>query len=90
MAWRSRYFEPYAYRTLFREYFEAGARWTSAPKPKLLDALYDADYRTPEPGEPLRYVVDESELVFDAADFVRCGRDLFVMKSNVTNETGIE
>ena len=90
MAWRSRYFEPYAYRTLFREYFEAGARWTSAPKPQLLDALYDPDYRTPEAGEPLRYVIDESELVFDAADFVRCGRDLFVTKSNVSNELGIE
>jgi glycine amidinotransferase len=90
MAWRSRYFEAYAYRRLFKEYFEAGARWTAAPKPQLLDALYDPDYRTPEQGEPLRYVIDESELVFDAADFVRCGRDLFVTRSNVTNALGIE
>ena len=28
-------------------------------------------------------------MVFDAADFVRCGRDLFVTRSNVTNEAGI-
>jgi glycine amidinotransferase len=28
--------------------------------------------------------------VFDAADFVRCGCDLFVMRSNVTNALGIE
>ena len=28
--------------------------------------------------------------MFDAADFVRCGRDLFVIRSNVTNAAGIE
>jgi glycine amidinotransferase len=89
MAWRSRYFEPYAYRSLFKEYFLGGARWTSAPKPRLLDSLFDPDYRTPEEGEPMRYVINESEPVFDAADFVRCGRDLFVTKSNVTNDFGI-
>jgi glycine amidinotransferase len=89
MAWRSRFFEPWCYQRLFREYFDAGARWTAAPKPMLLDSLYDPDYRTPESGEPLRYVINESELVFDAADFVRCGRDLFVTRSNVTNEAGI-
>jgi hypothetical protein len=27
------------------------------------------------------YVINEHEPVFDAADFVRCGRDLFVIKS---------
>ena len=56
----------------------------------LLDALYAPHYRVPAPGEPMRYVVDESEVVFDAADFVRCGRDLFVTRSNVTNRFGIE
>jgi glycine amidinotransferase len=90
MAWRSRFFEAYAYRSLFTEYFRAGARWTAAPRPQLLDALYDGDYRVPGPGEPMRYIIDESELVFDAADFVRCGHDLFVQRSNVTNRLGIE
>ena len=28
--------------------------------------------------------------VFDAADFFRCGRDIFVTRSNVTNLMGIE
>jgi glycine amidinotransferase len=89
-CWRARYFEPLAYRRLFREYFEAGARWTAAPRPALLDSLYDADYRIPGPGDPLRYVINDSEPVFDAADFARCGRDLFVTRSNVTNAAGIE
>ncbi|HUF79657.1 MAG TPA: amidinotransferase, partial [Burkholderiales bacterium] len=90
MAWRSRYFETFAYRRLLREYFAGGARWTAAPKPQLDDESYRQDYRVPEPGAPIRYVITEHEPVFDAADFVRCGRDLFVIKSNVTNALGIE
>jgi glycine amidinotransferase len=90
MAWRSRFFETDAYRSLFKGYFARGARWTAAPRPQLLDDLYDHRYRTPRAGEPLRYVITEFEPVFDAADFVRCGRDLFVQRSNVTNCAGIE
>ena len=90
MAWRSRYFETFAYRKLFREYFDAGARWVSAPKPELTDDLYDRGYRVPAKGEPVQYVITEAEPVFDAADFVRCGRDLFVTRSNVTNLAGID
>lgn len=89
MAWRSRYFETDAYRPLFREYFQQGAKWTAAPKPQLLDELYDYQFKPPQPGEPIKYVINEFEPVFDAADFVRCGRDLFVTKSNVTNAAGI-
>ena len=90
MCWRARYFEPLAYRKLFRRYFEEGARWTAAPRPMLSDSLYDADYRPPDTGDPIGYVITEEEVVFDAADFVRCGRDLFVTRSNVTNVLGIE
>jgi glycine amidinotransferase len=89
-CWRSRYFEADAYRSLFKEYFGKGARWTAAPRPQLLDDLFDDSYRVPKPGEPMRFVVNEFEPVFDAADFVRCGRDLFVTRSNVTNLMGIE
>ncbi|MCO5166004.1 MAG: amidinotransferase [Planctomycetes bacterium] len=90
MAWRCRYFEANAYRALFKEYFRRGARWTAAPRPELTDALYVHDYSTPAEGEPMRYVITEFEPVFDAADFVRCGRDIFVQRSNVTNAFGIE
>ena len=89
-CWRSRYFEADAYRSLFKEYFLNGARWTAAPKPQLTDQLFDYDYRIRRPTEPPRFVVNEFEPVFDAADFVRCGRDLFVTRSNVTNRMGIE
>lgn len=88
--WRSRYFEAFAYRKLFKAYFRDGARWTSAPKPELPDELYDARFTPPAKGERMRYVINEFEPVFDGADFARCGRDLFVTQSNVTNATGIE
>lgn len=89
MADRGRYFEGWAYRSLFKEYLQAGARWTAAPKPQLTDALYKSDHRFPAPGDPMNYVLTEFEPVFDAADVVRCGRDLFVQRSHVTNDMGI-
>ncbi|MFK5970615.1 MAG: hypothetical protein QM487_10915 [Candidatus Marithrix sp.] len=89
MADRGRYFETWAYRELFKEYFNAGAKWTAAPKPQLLDNLYDLNYTVPTDDEPMRYVITEFEPVFDAADFVRCGRDIFCQQSNVTNKMGI-
>src|SRR4029453_8158540 len=79
-----------ACRPLLKEYFARGARWSAAPRPQLLDALYDNDYRLPAPREPMRYIINEFEPVFGAGDFVRGGRDLFVQGSNGPNETGIE
>ncbi|MEV4949998.1 amidinotransferase [Streptomyces sp. NPDC053755] len=90
MAWPCRYFETHSYRELLKDYFRRGARWTSAPRPQLTDELFDADFRIPGPGEPMRYILTEHEPVFDAADFMRAGRDLFVTRSNVTNRMGIE
>lgn len=90
MSWRSRYHEGDAYKTLMKEYFQAGAKWTQAPKPQLLDELYNDAYHEPiEGGEPV-YSITEFEPVFDAADFMRCGRDIFVQLSNVTNQFGVD
>ena len=40
MAWRSRYFEMFAYKKLLTEYFHQGAKWTSAPKPTIRDEMF--------------------------------------------------
>jgi glycine amidinotransferase len=100
---RNRYFEPLAYKRLFTEYFRAGARVTAAPRPALRDSLYDHNCRPPgwdgkgglgkrtlPDGTTHRYPITEQEPVWEAADFVRCGRDLFVQRSIVTNGLGIE
>jgi glycine amidinotransferase len=88
MAWRSRYFEINAYRPLFQQYFREGARWTSAPRPVLKDDTYEPGYGS-RPWED-RFAITEVEPTFDAADFTRCGRDIFVQRSHVTNAMGIE
>ncbi|MDA1049114.1 MAG: amidinotransferase [Planctomycetota bacterium] len=91
MADRSRLFEASAYRSLFKEYFRQGAKWVAAPRPQLLDALYHSDFVPSKYGDDeIRFVVTEFEPTFDAADFVRCGRDLIGQMSHVTNECGIE
>ncbi|MFI2619282.1 amidinotransferase [Streptomyces sp. NPDC018584] len=90
MAWPCRYYETHSYRALLKDYFRRGARWTAAPKPQLTEELYDKEFRPPKDGEPMRYILTEFEPVFDAADFMRAGRDLFVTRSNVTNQMGID
>ena len=90
MAWRSRYFEIDAYRSLLTDYFRRGARWVAAPKPQLLQEWYNADYDRERPYESGRYLTSEHEPTFDAADFIRCGRDIFVQRSHVTNRLGID
>lgn len=89
MAWRSRYHETAAFRPLLREYFLQGARWTAAPKPRLKDEFYRQDYEEAGDEWNIPYVIGEDEPTFDAADFVRCGRDIFVQRSHVTNDLGI-
>lgn len=90
-AWRCRYFEPMAYRSVIKDYFRRGARWTAAPKPELKDDFFVVP---PEGGRYDVYggtnVVTEAEPVFDAADFCRVGRDVFCQLSQVTNRFGIE
>ena len=88
MAWRSRYFEYRPYRKLIKEYFSKGAKWTAAPKPLMSDELYvrEEDFKE----GPDSFVTTEFEPVFDAAEFTRIGRDIFVQRSQVTNNFGIE
>ncbi len=90
MGWRSRYFEHHAYKSLCKAYFNGGARWISAPRPELTDATYVEGYVAPEEGEPQRFCLTEHEPLFDAADAIKCGRDVFIGRSSCCNEFGIE
>nr|CAH8825787.1 unnamed protein product [Trichobilharzia regenti] len=86
MTWRSRYFEFLAYRPLLLNYWKQGAKWTVAPKPTDFSKLISD---TPLPSNDGK-VTTESEPCFDAADFIRAGRDIFAQRSQVTNLSGIE
>lgn len=90
MAWRCRYFEVHAFRPLLTEYFRAGARWTAAPRPTLRDEQFLPDEEAGGLAAAPPFMVTEYEPTFDAADFMRFGRDIFAQRSHVTNDLGIE
>ena len=77
---RSRSQESYSYRKLLLDYLNSGARWYSAPKPMLLDSLFDVDMEKPTPRN--------DEPAFDAANVLRFGRDLLYLVSATGNELG--
>ena len=77
---RSRAQESFSYRTMMVDYLKSGARWYSAPKPMLLDSLFEVDPDKPTPRN--------DEPAFDAANVLRLGRDLIYLVSGTGNELG--
>ncbi|HEX6359008.1 inosamine-phosphate amidinotransferase 1 [Actinophytocola sp.] len=81
MPLRSRFLEGFAYKELFLEYLESGARWLSAPKPRLTDDMY-------EPSAPPGKRLQNLEPAFDAANVLRFGTDLLYQVSDSGNMLG--
>nr|MDQ2876985.1 hypothetical protein [Actinomycetota bacterium] len=79
---RARYFECFSLHSLFQEYMRRGARWISAPKPQLADSLYEI-------GASGDIRLAEDEPVFEAANVLRLGRDIFYQVSGSGNECGL-
>jgi len=77
---RSRAQETFSYRELLIDYMKSGAKWLSAPKPMLLDSLFDVDLSRPTPRN--------DEPAFDAANVLRFGEDLIYLVSATGNEMG--
>jgi N-dimethylarginine dimethylaminohydrolase len=77
---RSRAQETFGYRAMLMDYLKTGAKWYSAPKPMLLDSLFDVDLDKPTPRN--------DEPAFDAANVLRLGRDLIYLVSGTGNEMG--
>ena len=77
---RSRAQESFSYRTMMVDYLKSGAKWYSAPKPMLLDSLFEVDLDKPTPRN--------DEPAFDAANVLRLGRDLIYLVSGTGNELG--
>jgi N-dimethylarginine dimethylaminohydrolase len=77
---RSRAQETFSYRKMMVDYLKSGAKWYSAPKPMLLDALFEVDLEKPTPRN--------DEPAFDAANVLRLGRDLIYLVSGTGNEMG--
>ena len=99
MSFRCRFWEYLAYHSLMQKYFDEDPefRWEQAPRPRLSDAAYKAGYfdeitieerleRTAE----LNFVTTAHEPLFDAADVLRMGKDLFCQHGLTTNRRGMQ
>ncbi|HEX8080519.1 MAG TPA: hypothetical protein VF557_09955 [Jatrophihabitans sp.] len=91
-AVRSRYLETRLLAPVFQRYLQAGARWTTMPRPLLTDLSFDLSYARDsmsvrrleviEDPQPSPYDVG-LEMMIDAAQVLRLGRDLLI---NIAHE----
>lgn len=83
MPLRARYFETFVYRDILKKYLKNGSKWIGAPKPQLLEELYDRS-------DLDKNTLTEFEPAFDAANVIKCGKDIFYLVSNSGNNLGAE
>jgi N-dimethylarginine dimethylaminohydrolase len=81
---RARYFETRLYHDILYQAFADGALWLSPPRPRLLDNSYNFDDIKHRP------TLVNNEIVFDAPNIVRVGRDLLYQVSNSGNLKGFQ
>jgi len=92
---RARLLESDLLKPVFLRYFREGSRWTSMPRPRLVDASFDTSYVsgqiTPaieDVGDRWDAAVDRFELMIDGAQCLRLGRDLLVNVSTANHVLG--
>ena len=99
-SFRCRYFEYLAYWPLMKQYFDEDPEflWTQAPRPRLTDASYKHNYYDEKITLEERlvrtankdFVTTEVEPMWDAADLMRMGKDIFIQHGLTTNRTAME
>jgi len=100
---RSRWYEYLNLRPIFERYFKEDSEflWVSAPKPRLTDESYVRNYyyyfdnvwTAEEKKQRLyewKFQLTEKEPLWDAADAMRFGKDIFHQASCVTNRGGMD
>jgi glycine amidinotransferase len=102
MSYRSRWYEYICYRPLLEQYFheDPNFRHEAAPKPRLTQRTYKENFyenwnslskeEQYAAADTSDWIITQVEPLFDAADVVRFGKDLFVQNSMVTNDAGID
>ena len=103
MSQRSRWFEFIAYRPVLERYFkeDPGFQWEAAPKPRLTDESFVpnfwhdffevwSDDEKMERAKLGKFKNTHKEPLFDAADALRCGKDIFMQLSLPTTRAGID
>ncbi len=100
---RYRMFETDYMKHLFMEYFKSGARWISAPRPLILDESFDFSYALKsnwDEGAKEFYEKLKSqeksdlgygyEMMFDAANCMRFGRDIVMNAVTENQRLGVQ
>lgn len=82
MTMRSRFVEQLAYKDILIKSFKDWAKWISAPKPRLLDNTYNKQTGS--------LALNNFEPIFDAANVLRAGKDLFYLVSDTWNHMWAE
>ena len=103
MSFRDRWFEYLCYRPLLEQYFkdDLNFMWEAAPRPRLTEDTYIEGYwhnfenvwsddEKKERAKKFQWWLTDKEPLFDAADMMRVGKDIFVQPSVVTNAPGID
>ena len=83
---KHRYFEATGYYDIFYQYFKDGFRWIAGPKPRLT-----GDYKVTYHEDGKKYIkLNENEILFEAANTVRMGKDLLYLVSRSGNYLGAQ
>ena len=104
MSKRGRFFEYLSYRDIiYSLWYDSHMKWKAAPKPSMNVNMYwegywskfeSFDSKSNEEKHQIlhnyQYVLNESEIAFDAADIIKMGQDIFIQHSMTTNLKGIE
>jgi N-dimethylarginine dimethylaminohydrolase len=102
---RFRLFESLAFRdVLLKRFFDEGMRWVSAPPPRLANGFIremtrpvttleraedEAHQRLSRGLTERHHQLTEDEVIFDAANIMRLGRDLLVLVSSTANRKAV-
>lgn len=100
-AIRSRYLETRLLTPVFQSYFDAGARWSTMPRPTLTDASFDLSYARDNAttlGGPTETITDPQpspydvgfEMMLDGAQVLRLGQDLIVNVAQANHQLGVD
>ncbi|MFA6217762.1 MAG: hypothetical protein WDL87_08965 [Candidatus Omnitrophota bacterium] len=86
---RNRYFEGLMLREVFMDYFRSGARWTLAPRTRLMMESMDIiHWSKVKKLHSLKSIEPHFDIAFDAANCLKFGKDIVMNVGNKNHELG--
>ena len=91
---RARLSETDLLKPIFSRYFRQGSRWTTMPRPRLLDRSFDTSYVSGRATPAIEDIGESNgtdldfEIMIDGAQCIRLGRDLLVNVATANHALG--